>query len=179
MNNRYVALLRGINVGGHRKIRMADLRQMFRSMGLSNVDTYIQSGNVVFVASEADPSEIADKISQQIEETFGHEVPVIIRTPSELKTALLQFPFEEKEGWKGYISFLPERPPPDRLQELKSKSGSIEQFEGRGSDIYSIVNKQAAEKPLFSNSFIERQMDMPVTTRNLRTVSKIIELAAD
>ena len=90
---KHIALLRGINVGGHRKIKMDDLKQMFRSMGFKNVATYIQSGNVVFDAPQGQPDELSRSIQQQIEETFGHDVPVIIRSPADLKAIMKTFPF--------------------------------------------------------------------------------------
>lgn len=173
----YIALLRGINVGGYRKIRMDDLRKMFREMGHDRVSTYIQSGNVVFSASVSEPSKLDSAIRRQIKKTFGHEVPVMIRTPEEIAAGLARFPFKEKEGWKGYISFLGGEPIGTTIKELESLSSEIEKFKAGEQILYSLVNKQTDKKTRFSNSFVEKNLGLSSTTRNLRTVRKILELA--
>lgn len=175
---KYIALLRGINVGGHRKIRMDDLKAMFNAMGFEQVMTYIQSGNVIFDASENKPKVLSKSIEREIDETFGYDVPVIIRSSSELAEVLNRFPFEEHEGWKGYISFLAEEPKTGNRKKLEALSSDIEKFKVGNSELYSLIDKQAREKPLFSNNFVEKQLDMFATTRNLRTVHKILKMAS-
>lgn len=172
----YIALLRAINVGGYRKIKMESLREMFEAMGFENVSTYIQSGNVVF-EGEGDPSDISKHIERQIKETFGHEVPTIIRSPQQVQEALKGFPFEEGNGWKGYITFLMEEAGKEQAKELESLSSGIEKFKVAGSEIHVLVDKETDEKPLFSNSFVEKRLDTYATSRNLRTVRKILDLA--
>lgn len=175
---KYIAFLRGINVGGHRPLKMEDLRELFGELGFHNASTYIQSGNVIFEADgEADPNFLSTKIKVQIKETFGYDVPVVVRTPSDLENSLSSFPFKDREGWKGYISFLAHEPMGEQAAELESLSCDIEEFEIRGLEIYSTVDKQTNKKPKFSNSFVEKKLGVPTTTRNLRTVNKILELA--
>lgn len=175
--NRYIALLRAINVGGYRKIKMAELRQMFHAMGFQNVSTYIQSGNIVFDAADESPSEISERITLQIEDTFGHEVPTLIRSHREMKDAFDCFPFQEGDGWKGYISFLMHEPDEEKAREVVNNPSEIEKFELAGRELHVLVNKKADQKPLFSNSYIEKLLDCIATSRNLRTVSKILDLA--
>jgi len=172
----YIALLRGINVGGHRPLKMEKLRQMFTMMGFENVSTHIQSGNVVFDAFPEDQQELANQIKYQIDATFGYDVPVIIRTTDDLKRIFTEFPFEGKEGWKGYISFLSNQPSRDQKKELQAQSSEIEKFSVHEKSVYSFVNKKAEEKPIFSNGFVEKQLGMSVTTRNLCTTQKIVAL---
>lgn len=174
---KYIALLRGINVGGYRKIKMDDLKGMFGSMDFQNIATYIQSGNVIFEAPEKQPDELSTRISMQIDTTFGHDVPVVIRTPKEVQDAFRKYPFEEKDGWKGYISFLSNQPTPLQKKELEAQSSAIEKFRILEKELYSLVDKQADQKPLLSNRFVEKQLGMFATTRNLRTVRKVLELA--
>lgn len=174
---KYIALLRGINVGGHRKIKMDDLKAMFRSMGFENVATYIQSGNVVFEASQEEPDDLSSRISMQIDTTFGHDVPVLIRTPDELDAIMKALPFKQKEGWKGYISFLSGEPSSELKQKLESESSGIEKFRFRERELYSFIDKQTEEKPLFSNGFVEKKLTVIATSRNLRTVQNILDLA--
>jgi len=174
----YIALLRGINVGGHRPIKMQNLRQMFSELGFQNVATYIQSGNVIFDANdEANLAFLSTKIKVQIEESFGYDVPVILRTPSDLEDSLAFFPFDDKEGWKGYISFLANKPMDEQAKELESLSSDIEKFVVRGTELFGFINKQTDEKPQFSNSFVENKLGVPATTRNLRTINKILGMA--
>lgn len=174
----YIALLRGINVGGYRPLKMQALREMFASMGFDNVSTYIQSGNVVFDAQRASPNELCGKIKNQIEETFGYDVPVIIRSVEELKVIFDQFPFNAKEGWRGYITFLPDQPDQQQKETLEAQSSAIEIFSVGNKVVYSLVNKETNEKPVFSTNFVQKQLDMPVTNRNLRSVQKILSLAS-
>ena len=152
---------------------------MFAGLGFNKVSTYIQSGNITFDAdTEAEPNFLSTKIKLRIEETFGYDVPVIIRTPSNLENSLNSFPFDNRKGWKRYISFLSSKPMPKQVEELEKLSSDIEQFKVRETELFSIVDKQTDKKPLFSNSFVEHQLGIPATTRNMRTVNKMLELAS-
>lgn len=176
--NRYIALLRGINVGGHRKIKMADLRAMFGKMGFENVQTYIQSGNIVFDTPSEDTAELAATIQTQIEETFGHEVPVIICTASQLKDILSAMPFESKDGWKRYITFLSDQPSAEEQERIENMSSAIETFRVGKKVVYIHVDKQTDKRPTFFNSLIQN-MPMDATNRNMRSSRKILALAED
>lgn len=174
---RYIALLRGINVGGHRKIKMDSLRESFSSGGFQNVQTYIQSGNVIFDSKTVDASRLSEEIESLIKKDFGHDVPTIIRTPGEISTILNRFPFEEKAGWKRYVSFLSGEPDTGSKKQIELLSTNIEMFSVKGSHLLSIVNKNTDEKPRFSNSFVETKTDLLSTTRNLGTVKSILDLS--
>ena len=103
----YVAFLRGINVGGHKKIRMVDLKAMFEMMKFSNVRTYINSGNVLFETSDIDSEKLTKNIEEAITKTFGFEVKVMIRTIDELQDILDHNPYPNPaDDEKMYISFL-------------------------------------------------------------------------
>ena len=174
--NRYIALLRGINVGGHRKIIMADLRDMFHEMGFQNVQTYIQSGNVIFDTTSNDRTNLAAAIKKQIEETFGHDVPVILCTATELKNVLAEIPFESKDGWKRYITFLSDQPSAAEQERMESQSSAIETFRVGNKVVYIHVDKQTNKRPTFFNSFIQ-SLQMDATNRNIRSCKKILALA--
>jgi len=102
---KFLALLRGINVGGYRPLKMEDLRGMFKILGYKNVSTYIQSGNVIFDAAEEQGDNIAQQLHRQIEETFTYDVPVFVRKISVAEEIYNHFPFEHQKGWTGYIFF--------------------------------------------------------------------------
>src|SRR5690606_41069078 len=91
--NTYIALLRGINVSGHKIIKMAELKKMFENTGFQNVKTYIQSGNVVFQTNKSDISELEKLLRNAIEDTFGFDVHIKILIPEEIKAALEENPF--------------------------------------------------------------------------------------
>jgi uncharacterized protein (DUF1697 family) len=80
----FISILRGINVGGHKKIRMADLKVLYRSLGFTNVVTYIQSGNVLFECATQNPTNLSEMIEQAIFEKYGFEVPVLVLTPQKM-----------------------------------------------------------------------------------------------
>ncbi|MCW9705579.1 DUF1697 domain-containing protein [Fodinibius salsisoli] len=174
---KYIALLRGINVGGHRKVKMKALRALFGSMGFKNVATYIQSGNVVFDAPKTEVNRLSNTIKQQIEDQFGYDVPVIVRTAANLEKVLKNMPFEKQEGWKRYITFLSEEPDESHKQKLEAQSSNIEIFKLGNKVVYAQVDKQTSAKPKFSSNFIQQQLNIPATNRNLRTINKILDLA--
>lgn len=105
--NSYIALLRAINVGGYRKIKMESLRGMFDSAGFNDVTTYIQSGNVIFSSPESVPGTLAETIETEIKNTFGHDVDVIIRTQEHFKSLIRKNPFRDKDRspFKFYVTF--------------------------------------------------------------------------
>src|SRR5713226_6408063 len=92
---KYVAFLRGINVGGKKLIKMEDLRRVVESLGLRNVSTFIQSGNVIFEASATDRSALTKKIEKKLLAAFGHDVTVVLQTIDELKDILKRNPFKK------------------------------------------------------------------------------------
>lgn len=174
----YIAFLRGINVGGHRKLKMEDLRSMMDSMGFENIATYIQSGNIVFDAEKTDTDSLSSSVKKQIEVQFEYDVPVIVRSYDDLKEVWENIPFEKKEGWKRYITFLSDEPDEQQKQELEGLSSNIETFVVRNKVVYAHVDKQTSEKPRFSSNFVQQQLKIPATNRNLRTVNKMLELAS-
>ncbi len=173
----YIALLRGINVGGHRPLKMAKLQEMFGETGYKNVTTYIQSGNVVFDASAQNENDLAGKIKAQIKKVFDYEIPVIVRSATDLSTILEQMPFAKKKGWKRYITFLSGQPNSQQQQMLEAQSSEIEIFRLTDRAVYIHVDKQTDKKPLFSSNFIQKQLGIPATNRNLRTIRKILDIA--
>lgn len=108
--NTYIALLRGINVGGHKKVPMAVLRDVLSKIRLEHVKTYIQSGNVIFQSQENDPKILEATISKAIFDKFGFEVPILIRTPKQIKSVLNECPFPSEKMEKSYFILFNEVP---------------------------------------------------------------------
>lgn len=176
----YIALLRAINVGGYRKIKMADLRDMFEKLGFENVQTYIQSGNVIFDSDETDSDQLSQSIKKQIKSDFGHDVPVMIRTRDELKTLIESNPFEgqDEDPFMLYVTFFLETPPQEKQHELMSLSSKIERFEFLNGELFSLIDKKTDQKTNFSNGYVEKITGIPGTGRNWRSVNKIFEMAS-
>jgi uncharacterized protein (DUF1697 family) len=164
----HIALLRGINVGGHRPLKMTRLQEMFAAMGFENISTYIQSGNVIFDAPSQKEQSLSAQIADQIAVTFDYNIPV--------KAILKKFPFAEREGWKSYITFLASQPPENHIAKLETLSTDIEHFKGGERAVYIQVNKQTDKKARFSNRFIQQQLDTSATNRNLKSVRKLVQL---
>jgi uncharacterized protein (DUF1697 family) len=110
MATTYVALLRGINVGGSRKIRMADLREVFAEAGCGDVATYIQSGNVVFTHPSSDEAKVIRDLERRIEASTGFDVPVVLRTDAELHRVLDANPYGDVDPKTLHVVFLPAPP---------------------------------------------------------------------
>ncbi len=177
---KYIAFLRAINVGGYRKIKMQNLRDMFEAMGFEHVETYIQSGNVIFDSDETDPTVLSQSIEQQIESEFGHDVPVMVRTREQLENLIKNNPFDGQEDkrFKLYVTFFLETLPKEKQQELKSLSSDIEKFDFVNGELFSLIDKTTDQKTNFSNNFVEKMIGIPGTGRNWRSVNKIYEMAS-
>jgi len=178
----FISMLRGINVSGQKKIRMADLETLFSRLGFKNVLTYIQSGNVIFrTENEMPVSEIASLIENEIRVEFGFEVPVILRTTAEIKATIDAIPFQKEPGSKMeklYVTFLDDIPQQDRVEKINHFDFLPDKFFFFGKEIY--LNCAAGYGTTkLSNTFFENKLKVRATTRNWNTVNKLFELAKD
>jgi len=169
----FVALLRGINVGGRHKVAMADLRAAFADAGCEGVTSYIQSGNVVFEhAGGAD--ELGVELEGRIEAMTGFAVAVVLRTGAEMAAVVRDNPFPGVEPTKLHVIFLSSDPAPGALDRVDAASFAPEEFVLAGRQLYlHLPNGMARTK-------LPRALDVfptPVTTRNWRTVLRLAELA--
>ncbi len=175
--NKKVAILRGINVGGNRKILMADLKLLFEELGFSNIVTYIQSGNVLF-NSNTENELLADRIEQAIKANFGFDVPVIVRSANELKKAIEANPFYDAEADvnKLHLTFLKEKPTAENLQHTVSYNYEPDKFVIDGKEVFIFCENKYHESKL-TNIFFEKKLKVGATTRNWKTVLKLMALA--
>ncbi|HTR37605.1 MAG TPA: DUF1697 domain-containing protein [Bryobacteraceae bacterium] len=174
-----VSMLRGVNVGPHRRIKMDALRALYQSLKLRDPQTYIQSGNVVFCTGECDLALLTTRIENAIERKFGFRVAIMLRTISELQAVVARNPFADRPGvepGKLLITFLASHPAPEaRAQVLKMKTDPEELFlEGRELYIY-FPNGMGRSK--LSMAAIERALKTPGTGRNWNSVTKLLEMA--
>ena len=174
-----ISLLRGVNIGGHHKMKMDALRKLYERLGFQGAQTYLQSGNVVFKIREPDLSKLARRIEDAIEKAFGFRPVVVPRTNSDLRDVISRNPFAKRRGIdpkKLAVMFLKETPTPECLQNaLMIKTAPEDLFiDGREAYIY-FPNGMA--RPKMSWPAIERALKTTGTGRNWNTVTKLFELA--
>jgi len=174
---RYIALLRGINVGGNNKIKMEELRTMFSSLGFEGVKSYIASGNVAFDARKSDNLKLAKKIAKAIEKEFSLTIKVLVRSIPEIEEIIKNNPFEGQfENEKNlHVFFLDNDIPKDKKELLLSNNSEKEQFAVIGKEIFCLLKIGFLES-LVGKSYIDKKLKIPTTARNWRTVKKIAEL---
>ena len=172
----YIALLRGINVSGQKKIKMVELKDHLAELSLENVRTYVQSGNVLFQHERTDPADLAELIKQKILQKYGFEVVVFVKTVDDLVTILDHNPFQDKDLTRLYMTFLSQEPDPTLLQKLKTIDHHPEEFVLRGKDVY-FFSPHGYGKAKMNNNFFENKLKVAATTRNWKTVNKLVELA--
>ncbi|HYF94633.1 MAG TPA: DUF1697 domain-containing protein [Symbiobacteriaceae bacterium] len=176
----YVALLRGINVSGQKLIKMAELKRMFEDMGFTRVQTYIQSGNVIFAAAPAeDPGALRRRIEERIEAVFGWAVPVVLRTPAEFAQIIESSPYRAEElppGESLYVALLAEAPAQEGIDRLMAWPCNGDEFRLMGREIYIIYRQGAGRSKLTTNLF-EQKLKVAATARNWQTISKLAALA--
>ena len=147
----YIALLRGINVGGHKKILMADLRTLFESLGFQDVQTYIQSGNVVFKSTEK--ADLASKITTTIDLKYGFIVPVLVKKVSELSEIIAKCPFSDEKREKSYFILLKESPFQENMELTTGFSNLDEEFHIEGDCVYIYYAAGAGKAKMGVNFF--------------------------
>lgn len=174
--NKYIVLLRGINVGGHNKLPMADLRTLLTSNGYTNVSTYIQSGNILLTSTKEHYC-ISKHIKELINKAFGYNIPVLTLSVSELKSCFENNPFlNNVEDIKFlHVTFLDNVPETTTLDALNINVYNNDEFKIKGRFVY-LHTPDGFSKTKFSNTQFEKQLSTTATTRNWRTVSKLISL---
>jgi uncharacterized protein (DUF1697 family) len=174
----YAALLRGINLGSHKRIAMADLRTLVEGLGCADVQTYVQSGNVVF-RSNLGAADAARAIEREIQKELGHETTVVIRTERQLRDLVANNPFARSKIRSNtlYVTFLAEKPDRTRVRKLVDDSFGPERFEIAGEDVY-LYFPNGYGRVKLNNAMLERRLGVAATTRNWRTVTALAELTA-
>jgi uncharacterized protein (DUF1697 family) len=177
----YISMLRGINVGGHKLIKMDQLRKSFEALGFEQVQTYIQSGNVVFKTGKSPTSQLSKKIEQRILSDFGFSVSVISRTADEICTAIEGNPFLKERGIdpeKLHVMFLSEAPAPPALKRLTDLTASPDQCRSFDREIYFYL-PNGVSKSVLMKSPVDRILSVVTTTRNWRTVNQLHQMCQD
>lgn len=172
----YVALLRGVNVGGTNKLPMRELVALFASLGYQDATTYIQSGNVVFKATTRREPDLALAIESGVADTFGLTVRVVVRTAAALEDVVARNPFHTTGAdlSKLFVFFLAHLVAP--TAELDPHRSPPDQFAVSGREIYVLCPNGLGQSKLTVDYF-ERRLNTTATARNWNTVTKLLELA--
>jgi uncharacterized protein (DUF1697 family) len=169
-------MLRGVNVGGHSRLKMAALKEAYAAIGLGDVHTLPQSGNVVFTSRTKDRDALAKRIMQEIERRFGLKIEVLIRTLDEIRTLVARGPTTPRADPSKLLVMFLERVPDARAQSalLKEHKGP-EMIEIRGPEVY-LYYPDGVGRSKLTNAFLENKLDAAGTARNWSTLKKLVEL---
>jgi len=176
----YAALLRGINVSGHNTIKMEQLRGLCSQLGFERVETYLQSGNIVFQAVAKNPADLSKRICETILNSFGFDAHVIVRTSKEMEKVVANNPFlKEKnvDSSKLHVTFLSEGPQNSSLKRLEGLATSQDRFYPASREIY-LYCPGGYGRTKLSNNAIEKVLSVTATTRNWRTTNMLLDMVS-
>lgn len=175
--NRWIILLRGVNVSGKNKLPMAEFRAALTEAGFENVQSYIQSGNVVLEADAAlSQGDVSKSVQKTLLDGFDIETPLMLLTEARLKQAALENPLAqtfEKANWM-FLFFLSEVPPSPNLEKLTELTAENERWELLGDVFYVYAGDGAGRSKLIARA--EKLLGVAATARNWKTVQKLLEM---
>jgi uncharacterized protein (DUF1697 family) len=174
-----IALLRSVNLARHNRIGMHELRTLCGALGLKDIETFIQSGNIVFTTSEKNLRGLAARMSDAIAGEFGFRPEVILRTVDEMRKIVARNPFADRpdlEPRKLLVGFLADKPSKDSLDRLLELKISPEEVRTSGKELY-VYYANGLARPNLSWVLIERTLQTRATGRNWNTVLKLLEMA--
>ena len=173
----FVSLFRGINIGGNHKVKMDELRDLHVSLGLHDVLSYIQSGNVVFKSDNTDAAQLRQQIEDSFEKKFGFHANVLVRTAPELQAIIANNPFQDQQSKESnwiVVLFLAASPDSSAQTEILKYDGPEELFI-IGKELH-IYYPDGIGRSKLSHSFIEKTLKTSGTARNWNTVHKLHEM---
>lgn len=176
-NCTYVALLRGINVNGKNKIKMSALRETLEAHGFKKVQTYIQSGNIIFESEEKETFLYNNLLEELLLKEFSLQVPVIVLTPLLLHHIMGNYPFSSLQLEQSYFTLISEAPSPGALKLLLESTPDDEQLQLQNKCVYFYSAKTYGRAKMNTNA-IEKVLKVKATTRNYRTLKKLVDLTS-
>jgi uncharacterized protein (DUF1697 family) len=177
----YISLLRGINIGPHKRMKMEKLRASCEGLGFDKVHTLIQSGNVVFQAAKLAPTAISKKLEARILKDFGFSVDVISRTRDEMGKIIRANPLLKERGIdpsKLHVAFVSDTPAPDAVKRLESLTIKPDKVRAAGKEIYLYFPNGVSGSSLWKHP-LDCVLAVPVTMRNWNTVNSLYEMAVE
>ena len=174
----HIALLRGINVAGQKKVLMKELRALLERAGFENVQTYIQSGNVIFQSLIKEKETVERLLFDAIKQHFGFEVPVFMTDFLTLQTILNACPFSQEKKKKSYFTLLKTEPESQLLETLSLAKSTNEEIIVTKRCVY-FYSATGYGKSKLNNNYIEKQLKVTATTRNYKTVIRLLEISEE
>lgn len=177
----YISMLRGINVGGNKRIKMDRLRESFEALDFEQVKTYIQSGNVVFKAGKVSTAGLSKRIEERILDDFGFSVSVISRTADELANTVENNPLLKQPGIdteRLHVAFLSEAPAPPALNKLAQLTLKPDQSRCLGKEVYLYFPNGVSASSLWKYP-LDGVLSVVATTRNWKTVNSLHQMCRD
>jgi uncharacterized protein (DUF1697 family) len=177
----YIAMLRGINIGPHKRIKMERLRATFEELGFARVQTYIQSGNVVFKWGKTAPASLCKKIEARLVDDFGFSVAVILRTREEMQKVVRDNPLLKEKGIEAsklHVVFLSEAPAAVALEKLQSLTLAPDRTRCRGKELYFYFPNGVSGSSLWKHP-LDRVLAVTPTMRNWNTVNRLCKMAKE
>jgi len=174
----YAAFLRGINLGGHKQIKMEELKKLFESMGFQGVRTILNSGNVLFQAGGALAKSPGDRIEKEIEKAFGHKVAVILRTIREIQRMADSNPFKKIKvtpETRLYVTFLSEKPSSSLKLPYESPEKDFKILSIQDGAVFSVVTLTPKRGTTDAMAGLEKEFGKKITTRNWNTITKMLK----
>lgn len=175
MAQRWVALLRGVNLGSRNRVPMPELRRLLEDEGLDDVRTYIASGNVVFSQAASDRTALARRLERLVGTSFGVSSRVVLRTSAELKKLVRAHPFDDTS--KTHVVFLADKPARRDAQRVAKLDLAPDEVKVVGSDVY-LHLANGVQGARLGAATLEKELGVAGTMRNWRTVAKLAELAS-
>lgn len=173
----YAAFLRGINVGGHRKIRMADLRSLLETKGYANVKTALASGNIRLHAEQTDPSQLRADLEELLNQEFGYDVPVIVRTVADLQDLVEADPFKAvatTPQTKLYVTFLPETAASSEIPSEDLQTEGFRIVHATAGEVCSVLTLTPAYGSIEFMARLESLYGRNITTRTWNTIARLL-----
>ena len=174
---RYIALLRGINVGGHKQVKMEELKKTLESLGFQNVKTMLNSGNVIFEIDEINSSLLKNKIEAGLKSDFGHEIAVLLRTHDELRALQKADPFKDIKGTpeaRLYVTFFSEKPVTHLKLHFETPEKDFKVVRVSDREICTVLTLSKKRGTTDSMDILEKTYGKKVTTRNWNTVIRLL-----
>jgi uncharacterized protein (DUF1697 family) len=177
----YIALLRGINIGPHKRMKMEKLRASCEALGFAGVKTYIQSGNVIFEAPKLSPAALSKKVGECIVKDFGFSCEIISRSREEMKTIISGNPFMQEPGIdpsKLHVVFLSQRPSAAALKKLQELTLAPDRVSSGDKEIYFYFPNGVSGSSLWKHP-LDRVTGVAGTMRNWKTVTTLYQMATE
>ena len=174
-----VSMLRGVNLASHNRVKMDALRALYESLGFRDVETYVQSGNVIFRTKDGELVRLCKRIEKAIERTFSFQSDVILRTTADLRNVIAKNPFANRRGIdpsRLLVTFLASEPSAEAREKVLAIQAGSEELKMDGRELY-IYFPNGLARPKLSIPRLEKTLETSGTGRNWNTVTKLLEIA--